>query len=251
MNVQVMGEHISPKEITAESGWKIAGERQSRPRHRGTDSAPVVDARSNKPGTDRQATKLKNVKGQIIKPGHIPMLPKEETKVVLQPQGNLDIARVGALTVTAAIFVTVGITGEESVEDTICPKPQQNIIVISTSKRANADCYTKIRQIYIEGKQHEVNAYETAPHDTTKRVIHGIPAKEGPRELDEIVNPKNPLALVAKRIGNITTVIVTFNGLEVPNYVRYDAMLVPCSLCSKQINVCYQCGHIGHRDVSS
>ncbi|XP_040360888.1 uncharacterized protein LOC121048514 [Ixodes scapularis] len=248
MNVQVMWEDISPEEITAESGWKIAGERQSRPRHRATDSAPVVDARPNRPGTDRKATKLKNVKGQIIKAGRMPLLPKEETKIVVRPQGGLDIARVGAPTVTAAIFAAAGITGEDSMEDTVCPNPEQNIVVISTSKRANADRYTKIRQIYIQGKQHEVNANETAPHNTNKGVIRSIPVEEGPRELDEkIVNPRNPLALAAKCIGNTTTVIVAFDGLKVPNYVRYGATLAPCSLYRKQIDVCYQCGRLGHR----
>lgn len=248
MNVQVMGEDISPEEITAESGWKIAGERRSRPRHRGTDSAPVVDARSNKPGSDCQATTYKNVKGQVIKAGRMPMLPKEETKIVVRPQGGLDLTRASAPTVTAAILAAAGITSQDSMEDTICPNPPQNIVVVSTSKRANADRYTKIKQIYIQGKLHEVNAYETAPHNTTKGVIRGIPVEEGPRELDEkIVNSRNPLALAAKRIGNTSTVIVAFDGFKVPNYVRYGATLVPCSLYRKQIDVCYQCGRLGHR----
>lgn len=107
----------------------------------------------------------------------MPMLPKEETKIVERPQSSLDTAGVGAPTVITAIFVAVGITGEES---TICPKPQQNI-VISISKRANVDRYTKIRQIYIQGKHHEVNTYETAPHNKSKAVIHGIPVKGGPK----------------------------------------------------------------------
>ncbi|CAN7989178.1 unnamed protein product, partial [Ixodes hexagonus] len=127
-------------------------------------------------------------------------------------------------------------------DDTICPNPQQNIVVVNTSKRANP------KQISIQGKQHEVNAYETAPHNTTKGVIRGIPVAEGPRELDEkIVNPRNPLALAAKRIGDTTTVIVAFDGLKVPNYVRYGSTLMPCSLYRKQIDVCYQCGRLGHR----
>ncbi|KAG0431921.1 hypothetical protein HPB47_021332 [Ixodes persulcatus] len=189
----------------------IARERQSRPRHRATDSAP----------------------------------------------GGLDVAGVDASTVTAAIFAAAGITGEESVEDMTCPKPQQDIVVVSTSKRANADRYTKIRQLYIQGKQHEVNAYETAPHNTNKGVIRGISVEEGHRELDEkIVNPRNSLAVAAKRIGSTTTVIVSFDGLKVPDYVRYGATLVPCSLYRKQIDdvcpnppkrICRGCG-LAHLD---
>ncbi|KAG0410891.1 hypothetical protein HPB47_011987 [Ixodes persulcatus] len=204
------------------------------------DSAPVVNAGMNKPGTDRKATKLK----YFI----MPLLPNEETKVVLRRQGGLDITRVGAPTVIAAIFPAAGITGEKSTEDTIRPNLQQNIVVVSTSKRANADRYTKIRQIYIQRKQHDVSAYKTAPHNTKNGVIRGIPIEEGPRELHEkIVNPRNPLALTPKRIRNPATVSVAFHGLKVPNYVRYGATLVPCSFYRKQIDVCYQCGHLGHQ----
>lgn len=113
--------------------------------------------------------------------------------------------------------MAVGITGEES---TICPKPQQNI-VISISKRANLDRYSKIRQIYIQGKHHEVNTYETAPHNKSKAVIHSIPVKGGPQKLDKTANPRNPLALAAKCIGNTTTAIVALDRLKVPNYIRY------------------------------
>lgn len=39
--------------------------------------------------------------------------------------------------------------------------------------------------------------------------------------MDETANPRNPLALAAKCIGNTTTAIVAFDGLKVPNYIRY------------------------------
>ncbi|KAL1476896.1 hypothetical protein MTO96_036165 [Rhipicephalus appendiculatus] len=248
MNVQVMGEDISAEEITEDAGWKTAGTRRSRTRHRAADSPNDIDASPNKLGIGRQGTKPKNVRGKVIKAGRMPKLPKEDIKIVVRPQGGLDIVKVGAPVVTAAIFAAASMTEEESAEDTVCPNSHQNIVVISTPKRANADRYAKMRQIHIQGKLHEVNVYETAPDNTTKGVIRGIPIEDGPRALDEnIVNTRNPLALAAKRIGNTSTVVIAFDGLKVPKFVRYGSTLVPCTLYRKQIDICYQCGRLGHR----
>ncbi|KAK8787245.1 hypothetical protein V5799_022982 [Amblyomma americanum] len=178
----------------------------------------------------------------------MPRLPKEEIKIVVRPKGGLDIVKVGSPTVIAAIFAAAGITGDESVEDTVCPNLHQNIVDVSTPKRTNADRNAKMRQIHIQGTSHDVNAYETAPDNTTKGVIRGFPIEDGPRALDEnIVNPINPLALAAKRIGTTTTVVIAFDGLKVPNLVRYGATLVRCTLYSKLIDICYQCGRLGYR----
>lgn len=108
-----------------------------------------------------------------------------------------------------------------------------------------------MRQIYIQGKPQDVNAYETAPDNTTKGVIRGIRIEDGPRALDEkIVNPRNAQALAVKRIGNTTTVIIAFDGLNVPNHVRYGAALIPCTLYGEQVDMCYRCGRLGHcKDV--
>ncbi|KAK8764967.1 hypothetical protein V5799_032424, partial [Amblyomma americanum] len=220
MNVQVMGEDISADEITEEAGWKTAGERRSRPRDHGANSTHDIDASANAPGTGQQGTKPKHVKGKVIKAGRMPRLPKQEIKIVVRPKGGLDIVKVGAPTVTAAIFAAADITGDESAEDTVYPNSHQNIVVVSTPKRANADRYAKLREIHIQGKPHEVNAYETAPDHTTKGVIRVIPIEDGTPALDEnIVNPRNPLALAAKRIGTTTTVVIAFDGLKVPNLV--------------------------------
>ncbi|XP_037560852.1 uncharacterized protein LOC119439967 [Dermacentor silvarum] len=248
MSVQLMGEDISPDEITEEAGWKTAGARRSRPRNRGENQTHDIDTRTDTLGTGQQVTRARYIKGKVIKAGRMPRRPKDEIKIVVRPQGGLDIVKVGAPTVTAAIFAAAGITGEEIAEDTVCPNSHQNIVVVSTPKRSNADRYAKMRQIQIKLKLHEVNAYETAPDYTTKGVIRGIPIEDGPQVLDKnIANQRNPLALAAKRIGNTTTVVIAFDGLKVPNFVWYGATLIPCKLYRKHIDICYQCGRPGHR----
>ncbi|KAH6940179.1 hypothetical protein HPB50_026153 [Hyalomma asiaticum] len=84
----------------------------------------------------------------------MPKIPKEEINIVVRPLGGLDIVKVGAPTVTAANLVAAGITGAESAEYTVCPN--QNIVVVSTPKRANADRYAKMRNIFTQEKQHQI-----------------------------------------------------------------------------------------------
>lgn len=220
-----MGEDISPDEITEEARWKTAGARCSRPRNRWENQTHDIDTRTDTLGTGQQITKPKYIKVKVIKAGRMPRLPKDEIKIVVRPQGGLDIVKVGAPTVTVAIFAAAGITTEESADDTICPNSHQNIVVVSTPKRSNADHYAKMRQILIKGKPHEVNAYETAPDNTTKGAIRGIPTEDGPQMLldKNIVNQRSPLALAAKRNGTTTTVVIAFDGLKVPNFVSYGA----------------------------
>ncbi|KAH6944760.1 hypothetical protein HPB50_004940 [Hyalomma asiaticum] len=59
----------------------------------------------------------------------MPPLPREEIKIVIRPQGGLNILKIGAPTVTTAIFAPAKIAKEESTEDTVCPNPRQNIVV--------------------------------------------------------------------------------------------------------------------------
>ncbi|KAK8766185.1 hypothetical protein V5799_007034 [Amblyomma americanum] len=190
MNVQVMREDISDDEITEEAGSKTAGARRSRPRAHRANSTHDIDARANAAGTGQQGTKPKHVKGKVIKAGRNTRLPKEEIKIVVRPKGGLDNFKVGAPTDTDAIFAAADITGDETAEDTVCPNSYQNIVVVSTPKRANADRYAKLQQIHIQGKPHEVNSYETAPDNKTKGVIRGIPIEDGPRALDEIIETR-------------------------------------------------------------
>ncbi|KAH7954627.1 hypothetical protein HPB49_020290 [Dermacentor silvarum] len=147
-----------------------------------------IDARTDMLGTGQQGTKPKYIKGKVINAGRMPRLPKDEIKIV-----------VGAPTVTAAIFAAAGITGVESAEDTVCPNSHQNIVVVSTPKRSNADRYAKMRQIQIKGKPQEVNAYETAPDNTTKGVIRGIPIEDGPQALSDKITPQQAAATKDRR----------------------------------------------------
>ncbi|XP_050039608.2 uncharacterized protein [Dermacentor andersoni] len=244
--VQVQGTEISPEEYHSDAGWTLAGERMSRLSQR-TPASGKPDGPTGSQ-TSTRSKFYKNARASAIKAARMPAMPLEETKIVVRPRGGLDIVKTGTTTVAAAILTAAKITSEESAADTICPNTQQNIMVVSTPNEDNAARYAKIQEISIQGKPYEVSAYRTAPHDTVKGVIRGIPIDASAEELDrKIVNERNPLAVASKRIGSTTTAIVVFQGPKVPNFVRYGVTLIPCRLYKKQIDVCQQCGRVGHR----
>ncbi|KAK8775324.1 hypothetical protein V5799_031331 [Amblyomma americanum] len=226
MCVQVQRKEISPEEYHNDAGWKLARERMSRLRQRTPDSGEP-----DGPGGSQTSSKSKfnmNVRASAINAARMPAMPLEESKIVVRPRGGLDIVKTGTTIVAATILAAAKITGEESAAVTICPNTQQNIMIVSTLNEDNAARYAKIQEIYIQGKPYEVSAYRTAPHDTVKGVIRGIPIDASTAELDRnIVNERNPLAVGTKRIGSMTTAIVVFQGPKEPNFVRYGVTLIP------------------------
>ncbi|KAH7980668.1 hypothetical protein HPB49_018117 [Dermacentor silvarum] len=226
-------------------GWLTARSRRSK---RGTDNSTPTDESSQAPSNRPRSWARHPVKAQVLKAGRMPPLPTEDIKIVILPKGALHIAKIGSPVVTAAILQAAKLSDEESLEDTVCPNTQQNIIVVSTPHPDHADRYARIRSIQVNGVTHEVNAYETAAEHTTKGVIRGIPLTETPQQIhNKIFTARNLTALAAKRIASTTTVIIAFDGPDVPYQVRYGSTLLPCSLYRKKIDICYQCGRLGHR----
>ncbi|XP_037555178.1 uncharacterized protein LOC119431782 [Dermacentor silvarum] len=215
MCVEVQGKEISPEENRNDVGY-----RRSRGNAcRGCASGPPASGKPDGPGGSQVSPKSKfnkNVTASVIKAARMPAMPLEESKIVIRPRGGLDIVKTGTTTVAAAILAAAKITREESAADTICPNTQQNIMVVSTPNEDNETRSAKIQKISIQGKPYEVSAYRTAPHDTVKGVIRGIPINVRADELDRnIVDERNPLAVGAKRIGSTTTTIVLFQGPKV------------------------------------
>ncbi|XP_070388661.1 uncharacterized protein [Dermacentor albipictus] len=137
---------------------------------------------------------------------------------------------------------------DDAHEDVVCPNFIQNIIVVSTPTPEHAAKYVIIKSFKIMEAEYEANAYEAAPHATCKGVIRRVDIRDSQAIITRnIVHDWNPLALAAKRIKTSGSVIVLFDELKVPNFVRYGSTLVRCYLYRKQFDVCFTCGRVGHR----
>ncbi|KAH7945518.1 hypothetical protein HPB49_011830 [Dermacentor silvarum] len=162
----------------------------------------------------------------------MPQLPRGDYKIIIRPRGGLRVADHGAARLATCIYHAAEIPNEK-------PKTR--------TPSAHADKYQKISRIKIGNQAFETSAYEAAPDYTSKGVIRGIPLEDTARDITaNVITPRNPTAIAAKRLSNTMTVIVLFTGLRVPTYVRYGGALLPCSLYRKQIDTCYQCGRLGH-----
>ncbi|KAH7943986.1 hypothetical protein HPB52_014150 [Rhipicephalus sanguineus] len=185
---------------------------------------------------------------QITRASRMPQLPRQDYKIIVRPRGGLRVSDHGAARIANSVYQAADIPREAREQDTICPNYQQNIIVVSTPVEEHANRYQRIACIKLGTQEFEASAYEAAPENTSKGVIRGIPLDDTARDITaNVITPRNPTALVAKRMGNTTNVIVLFDGYRVPSYVKYGGALIRCSLYRKQLDVCYHCGRLGHR----
>ncbi|KAG0420477.1 hypothetical protein HPB47_003473 [Ixodes persulcatus] len=217
--IEVHGEDIKPEEA---EGWSASGKRIKQIMAGKENGESAAISRQSRPKT--RASFAKRVAASVTKAARMPIdMSKEDTKVVMRPRGGLNVGRTEVSIIMSVVMTAARVTKEEDKADTICTNTQQNIIVVSTPDERRATLYSK-------------------------GVIRGIAVDDTPEEIAEnIVNPYNPLAVEAHRIGNTTTVIVLFAGQKVLNYVKYGSILVRCGLYRKHFDVCKQCGKVGHR----
>ncbi|KAG0412042.1 hypothetical protein HPB47_010838 [Ixodes persulcatus] len=203
MRVEVEGEEIMPEEVSKKFGWHVAGEKTQ-----GKESKLSLTPVNAGPAADgHRRPQRKNFKSKLRKAARMPVLPKQDIKIVMRPRGGLNIGEVSRFEISRAIVASANVSGEEVTQDVICPKKQQNIVVVSTHKRESADRYSAVRSLTINGMAPEVSAYETAPYGTVKGVIGGVPLTDTIQEInDYIVQDYNPTAMQANHIGKTTTV---------------------------------------------
>ncbi|XP_029845315.3 uncharacterized protein LOC115328243 [Ixodes scapularis] len=242
--IEVHGEDVTPEEA---EGWSTCGKRIKQIMAGKENGESAAITRQSRPKT--RASFAKRVAASVTKAARMPIdMPKEDTKIVMRPRGGLNVGRTEVSVIMSVAMTAARVTKEEAKADTICTNAQQNIIVVSTPDERRVTLYSKVKALNIGGRTYKVSAYRTAPDGTVKGVIRGIAVDDTPEEIAEnIVNPYNPLAVEAHRIGNTTTVIVLFAGQKIPNYVKYGLILVRCGLYRKHFDVCKQCGKVGHR----
>ncbi|KAH7948889.1 hypothetical protein HPB49_002925 [Dermacentor silvarum] len=230
-------------------GWQVVTSRRSRTTKKVVDDKSAVPRSQQEHGSAAgggRGSVIGAIKNRIVKASRMPQLPEEHSKIIIRPRGGLNLNKVSTTAIGAAVIEASGLTAEQAREDVVCPNFTQNIVVVSTPKPEHA--FNAIKSFKIVETEYEVNAYETAPHATYKGVIRRMDIRDTQAIITRnIVHDLNALALAAKRIKTSGSVIVLFDGLKVPNFVRYGSTLVRCYLFRKQFDVCYTCGRVGHR----
>ncbi|KAH7934423.1 hypothetical protein HPB51_029191 [Rhipicephalus microplus] len=177
-----------------------------------------------------------------------PQLPEDDYKVVIRPGGGLDLTRQSLALIRDCVLRAAKVQPDIAGEDTLRINMRQNTMIMSTPSLANAKEYSNIKEIMINDKSYATAAYVTAPENTSKGVIYGIPKYDNQEDIEKsLVNQRNPTILHARRMGLTDSVVIVFEGLFVPYFVYYRGAEYRCFLYKKQYETCTTCGRIGHR----
>ncbi|CAN7943584.1 unnamed protein product, partial [Ixodes pacificus] len=258
--VQVEGQELRPDEFGEGSGWceikrnkkradstmESAKTQQQGHQQTGATSTSGISTVADKAAKYKKKNARKV--SQIAMASRMPDLPTDDYKVVVRPRGGFNVSDHKTDRIYCCLRSAAGIGREAAEEDSICLNVRQNVVVLSTPSEDRANKYGAITKLRIGEREYEASAYRAAPENTSKGLIRGISKDENPADIvRSLVTKRNPSVLHAKRMGNTDNVIVLFDGFHVPRYVYYGAMLVRCTLYKKQIDVCHECGRLGHR----
>ncbi|XP_065285482.1 uncharacterized protein [Dermacentor albipictus] len=243
----VEGIEIAPQELD-EAGWTTAlGSKRKQPTSTPSYGRQCV-TKNVTAGSRMASSPAKRFMKQVTAPLRLPKLPKDQIKIIVRPKGSLDVSKTDIILLAQALTMAAALTEQQTAEDTVCPNKMQNILVISTPHDQNARADARISKIHTKLGVFEVSAYISAPDHTCKGVIRNIdPSFDKGALRRMILDPRNTTVLEVRRIKNTQVVVTLFDGMRGPNTVMCGAALVPCFLYKRQMDVCYACGHVGHR----
>ncbi|KAM7300848.1 hypothetical protein ISCGN_016433 [Ixodes scapularis] len=258
--VQVEGQELRPDEFGEGSGWceikrdkkradsamESAKTQQQGHQQKGATSTLGISMVADKAAKYERKNARKV--SQIAMVSRMPDLPTDDYRVVVRPRGGFNVSDHKTDHIYCCLRSAAKIGREAAEEDSICLNVRQNVVVLSTPSEDRAYKYGAITKLRIREREYEASAYRAAPENTSKGLIRGISKDETPADIvRSLITKRNPSVLHAKRMGNTDNVIILFNGFHVPRYVYYRAMLVRCTLYKKQVDVCHECGRLGHR----
>lgn len=167
--------------------------------------------------------------------------------IILRPQDGLSLNSLLPATLMEDIFQAAHLTPTEIKETILRTRNNQNIAAITTFRPSAHDKLLQLKQITVQGSPHPVTCYPSAPTNSCKGVVHGIPALTStPQLLDKLVSP-GPEILTARMMGKTETAIITFEGTHVPFQVLYNQAEYRCRPHRPKSQLCNICLKIGHR----
>ncbi|KAH9367877.1 hypothetical protein HPB48_019423 [Haemaphysalis longicornis] len=211
----VEGVDISPEEVNC-PGWRtsLSKKRKSRPE---LPSSADTSPSSTSSSVSRRTPDPRSTARRLAAASRLPRLPRGQVRVIIRPRDGIDVKKMSLYAVTRALTTAARITEEACKQELLCPNPMQNIYVLTTPAVKNAEAYAKVHQIILGTKQHAIAAYVTAPENTCKGVVRNIDAHLTEIQLKDLfVTERNPSILEAKRIKASTTVVLLFEGMQVP-----------------------------------
>ncbi|KAL1426726.1 hypothetical protein MTO96_018041 [Rhipicephalus appendiculatus] len=104
-----------------------------------------------------------------------------------------------------------------------------------------------VESITLAGHTYSVAPYLAAPTNSCRGVIHGVSPDATRDELLRDLDCYQADILLARRMGNTTTALITFAGLHVPYSVYYHRLEFRCRPHKPRAHHCTICLQYGHR----
>ncbi|KAG0414083.1 hypothetical protein HPB47_008767, partial [Ixodes persulcatus] len=171
----------------------------------------------------------------------------DDFKVVIRPQGGLDLSKTNAAQLADCIFHQTKIT--DFAQDHVCINTRSNFIAVSTPDERRSQQYMDLDTITWNATHYPVQSHIPPPSITTPGAIFQIPAEDSEPLIIESLTRHNPTITVlhARRIKDTGIVQVLFLGPHVPFWVRYRAVILRCYPYKGKTEACMACWSAGHR----
>ncbi|KAL1482897.1 hypothetical protein MTO96_013359 [Rhipicephalus appendiculatus] len=156
----------------------------------------------------------------------LPRLPPEVYKIVLRPQGSLNLADLGPARLTEALCAAAGFDSPAVLNiDQVRIHPTNNTITVSTPDENRAMVYLKITQLKVADQSCAMAVYAPAPDNSVRGIIFNAHSFESDNQIFNELRARNPTIDIvgARRLGNTRHFVITLAGHSLPKHVRYLA----------------------------
>ncbi|XP_065302332.2 uncharacterized protein [Dermacentor albipictus] len=180
----------------------------------------------------------------------LPRLPSDDLKIVLRPQGTLNLHTVGPARLAVAIYAAANVDQRLAVTaDQVRMHPTNNTVTVSTPDSARAVSYAKVRAITIDTTEVPVAAYAPAPDNSVRGILYRAYSYESDAEIFAELRARNPdiPIVAARRMGQTRHFVVTFANTKLPRYMRYLGFTFEVFPYKGRPEACFNCRKLGHR----
>ncbi|KAL3206441.1 hypothetical protein MRX96_040062 [Rhipicephalus microplus] len=175
-----------------------------------------------------------------------PPLPLQDEKIILRPHGGLCLDCWTRPELANALWSAAGLSTEDRQNIIFRLRPQQNLAVISTPKSHVADALYKVWELRLGQRVYPITTYFAAPDNSCKGIVPRlVPGTPSSTRVDKLLTPGTQI-LQARMMGQTVVPLVTFEGFEVPRYVRFYGAELSCYPHHPRQLVCKICHRLGH-----
>ncbi|KAH7973648.1 hypothetical protein HPB49_003509 [Dermacentor silvarum] len=251
MEITVEGDAITEDELN-DGSW-TAFEAQRKYSRRNTSAATPSANCTEGASPEETAKKPPRYRArQPTLPRHrpLPKLPEEHLKVVIRPQGAINMRYCGSAAVLQAVCAAIDADAEDVLKnDQIRVHRINNTVIISTPSLARAQAYKDINSLKFDGQDYRMLTYVPAPDNSSRGVFYHAWSGEGDAKIYKELQERNPeLKLAgARRLGSSRHVLITVAEATLPAYVRYFGDTHDVYPFRERVEACFNCRKTGHR----